>query len=445
VHRIVMEPYGNGWYRRAPGARIHPRSLAVLTPVSGSLAPMDRVAGFLAEKTPRRFMAIAAFVGLLYLFRHLAILLVFFVTFERLLGWGSEKLARQTGIGRKRSVLLVVLGFVGLVGLGLWAGIGKTIRTVASVQDTFPDRLAELKENPLLAKVQEHVGGTEKIVEGIKHYGGSAVTAASAVGHFFVYVLIGFILALVFTLEKDELHEFWERVDRRSFGGTLGRWLGHVADSTVVTVQLQFVVAAFNTVTTLPVLLVLGVPHVGALMLLVFVSAFVPVIGNIVSGGVLCLFAFQAKGWLGVGIFVGLTFILHKVESYYLAPRLTSRHVKIPGFLLIVSLLACEHLFGFTGLFLSFPILFVAGRIRGEFLEEDAVVSSATSPVMLSDSPDQLPGHHKDDYGDAEKPTGFELERAHITLDSVRPAAPSDPSSDAPPAKTEIKRAPAPP
>jgi hypothetical protein len=177
----------------------------------------------------------------------------------------------------------------------------------------------------------------------------------------------------------------------------------------------------------LPVLLILGVPHAGALMLLVFVSAFVPVIGNVVSGGVLCLFAFQAQGWLGVGIFVALTFILHKVESYYLSPRLTSRHVKIPGFLLIVSLLLCEHLFGFTGLFLSFPILFVAGRIRGEFLEEDAVVSSATSPLMLSDSPDQLPGHHHDAYRDDEAPTGLELERARVPLDSVRPAAPSKP------------------
>lgn len=409
---------------------------------------MDRVAAFLSEKSPRRFVAIATFIGILYLFRHLAILLVFFVTFERMLGWGSSKLAKQAGIGRKKSVLLLVLGVVALVALGLWAGIGKTIRTVAAVQDTFPDRLAELKENPLLVKVQEQVGGTEKIVEGIKHYGGSAVSAASAIGHFFVYVLIGFILALVFVLEKDELHEFWERVDHRSLGGTLGRWLGHVADAAVVTVQLQFVVAAFNTVTTLPVLLVLGVPHVGALMLLVFVSAFVPVIGNIVSGGVLCLFAFQSRGWLGVGIFVALTFILHKVESYYLAPRLTSRHVKIPGFLLIVSLLACEHLFGFTGLFLSFPILFVAGRIRGEFLEEDAVVSSVTSPLMLSDSPDQLPGHHDQHFREDDGATGLELERAHVTLDSVRPAAQSkppparpDPAKKSEPPPAEIKPA----
>ena len=39
-------------------------------------------------------MAIAAFVGFLYLFRHLALLLVFFVTFERALGWGSRALTR---------------------------------------------------------------------------------------------------------------------------------------------------------------------------------------------------------------------------------------------------------------------------------------------------------------------------------------------------------------
>ena len=405
-------------------------------PDSGTLRSMDRVAAFLSEKTPRRFVAIATFVGVLYLFRHLAILLVFFVTFERMLGWGSSKVAQQTGISRKKSLLLLLIGVVAVVGLGLWAGVGKTIRTVAAVQDTFPDRLAELKENPLLVKVQEQIGGTEKIVEGIKHYGGSAVTAASAVGHFFVYVLIGFILALVFVLEKDELHEFWERVDHRSLGGTLGRWLGHLADAAVVTVQLQFVVAAFNTVTTLPVLLALGVPHVGALMLLVFVSAFVPVIGNIVSGGVLCLFAYQTRGWLGVGIFVGLTFILHKVESYYLAPRLTSRHVKIPGFLLIVSLLACEHLFGFKGLFLSFPILFVAGRIRGEFREEDAVVSSVTSPIVLGDSPDQLPGHHHDSFGNDGAETGLELERARVPLDSVRPPAPVAPALVKEPTKT---------
>jgi|GEM_PF-675180 len=386
---------------------------------------MDRVANFLGEKTPRRFVALAAFAGVLYLFRHLALLLVFFVSFERMLRFLSGQVARRAKVGKKPAVLLVVLGIVAaLVALG-WLGVDKSIRAYSHVEENFPERLADLRENPIILRIQEHIGGTDKILDGAKHYAGDALSAATAIGHFFVYVLIAFILALVFVLEDDELETFWSRVDTRSLGGTLGRWMGHVADATVVTVQLQLIVAAFNTVTTLPVLLVLGVPHVGPLMLLVFVSALVPVIGNVVSGVVLSLLAYQAKGWLGVGIFTALTFVLHKVESYYLSPRLTSRHVKIPGFLLIVSLLACEHLFGLKGLFLSFPILFVAGRIRGEFLEEDAVVSA--SPIVLTDSPDQLPG--KDGVQEMLEPTGFELERARVPLDSVRPGPAAPPSA----------------
>ena len=64
---------------------------------------MDRVAAFMSEKTPRRFVAIATFVALLYLFRSLAILLVFFVAFERTLGWCSQTLATRAGIGRIRT------------------------------------------------------------------------------------------------------------------------------------------------------------------------------------------------------------------------------------------------------------------------------------------------------------------------------------------------------
>lgn len=350
---------------------------------------MDRVAAFMSERTPRRLLALVVFLGLVATFQHLAILLVFFVAFERALGFASRELAARTKISRKACLLGLVVVAVGTLAAVAWLGIGKTVRTFTEMQESFPERLAELRENPLLEKVQEQFGGTEKIVESAKHYAGSALSAASAIGHFFVHVLIGFILALVYTLEEEELRTFWARVDPRSLSGTLGRWLGHVADATIVTVQLQLIVAVFNTVTTLPVLLLLGVPHVGSLMVLIFVSALVPVIGNVVSGTILSLLAYQQKGWLGVGIFVGLTFVLHKIESYYLSPRLTARHVKIPGFLLITSLIACEQIFGFKGFFLSFPILFVAGRIRGEWLEEDAITSGGD--LLLNDALDQLP------------------------------------------------------
>jgi predicted PurR-regulated permease PerM len=349
---------------------------------------VDRVAAFFTQKSMRRLVALVLFLGVLYLFRHLAILFVFFVSFERLFRWTAGHLAARAGISRKKSVLAVlaalVLSFVALA----WMGVGKTVRAFAALHTSFPDRLAELKDHPLVIRFEEEIGGADKILEAVKHYSGSALAAATSVGEFVIHIVMAFVLAVVYVLELDEIEHFWSGVDRRSLTGTLARWFGHLADALTVTVQLQLIVAACNTAMTLPVLVILGVPKIGPLMVLIFVSALVPVVGNIVSGAVLSLLAYQVKGWFGVGIFCALTFFLHKIESYYLNPRLTSRHVKIPGFLLILSLIACEHLFGFAGLFLSFPILFVTGHIRTDFREEDAGVTG--SPIDLSDSPDQL-------------------------------------------------------
>lgn len=379
---------------------------------------MDRIAEFFSQKTARRILVLVLFGATLYLFRHLAILLVFFVAFERAMGWSAGALSARIGVSRKKCVLLVLGVFFAVLGALMWMGIGESIRVFAGVQDDLPERLAKLREHPLVDRLEAQIGGLEKVVETAKHYSGSALAAAIGVGHFLIHIVMGFILALVYVLEQEEIEAFWSKVERRSIVGTLGRWFGHVADATVVTVQLQLIVAACNTAMTLPVLLIIGVPNVAPLMLLIFVSAMVPVIGNIVSGVTLSILAYQQKGWLGVGIFIGLTFFLHKIESYYLSPRLTARHVKMPGFLLIVSLIACEHLFGFTGLFLSFPILFIVGRIRTDFAEEDTGATS--SPIDLSDDPAQLLREPLDGVVSA---SGMELDHAAIRLDEARPAA----------------------
>ena len=64
--------------------------------------------------------------------------------------------------------------------------------------------------------------------------------------------------------------------------------------------------------------------------------------------------------------------MLHKIESYYLTPRLAAQHVKLPALVLVVSLLLFEQVFGFVGLFLSFPTLYVGVRIRNEWRAGDS-------------------------------------------------------------------------
>jgi predicted PurR-regulated permease PerM len=279
-------------------------------------------------------------------------------------------------VSRKWALLGVVAFYVFAFGVAAMAGVGSALRSVKLMHATLPERMAAARESPLYLRLHDQLGDTEKILEGAKHYASSALHYASEIGHILVFTTVGFILAVVFLLVQDHLREFRAKMDPASTHGTLVRWFGHVCDAVIVTIQLQLVVAACNTLFTLPVLLALGIPHVPSLMVLIFVSGLVPVIGNLVSGAVLSLLAYQAKGWLGVGLLVALTAILHKIESYYLNPHLTAKHVRLPGFVLIVSLIAWEHLLGFVGLFVSFPLLFVAARIRAEFRGEDEAPAS---------------------------------------------------------------------
>jgi len=347
---------------------------------------MDRLGAFLSEKTPRRIIALATFAGLLVLFRHLLVLLVFFVVFERLFSVLGAQLATRTRLHAKWAHAIVAVLVLALLGGLLALGVGRAIRAGANARETLPARIAAIKQLPIYQTIQEHVqDAADQLIERAQHYASGALHFLGAFGHAVLYALIGFILAFVFVLERDELLHFYHSVPPRSLPGTLLRWVTYVAEAMVVTVQFQLVVAACNAALTFPVLIFCGIPHAPSLALMIFASGMVPVVGNFVSGAILTLLAYQAKGWFGVVLFTALTFVLHKLESYYLNPRLAARHVRLPGFVLIVSLLLWEHLLGFVGLFLSFPFLYVSKRVIADLRAESAGLTPAeTAPLAPS-------------------------------------------------------------
>ncbi len=346
----------------------------------------DRVADFFREKTPKRALALIVFLLLLLVFRKLLLLLAFFVFFERGLAFSAGWLAKgRFKVGRAYAVVAVL--FLTAAGFSLitWLSAGRIKNVVMELKEELPDRVSAIQETPLYLQLQSLLPDSDALVESARHYGRDrAAQSAPAVGHFFLLAIIGLVMAIVFFLDQEKIRAWRATLMPTTFFGTLVRWVEHTGEALTLTIQLQMIVAFLNTVLTLPVLLLIGVPHVPMLMVFIFIASLVPVVGNIVSGTVLSLLAFEAKGILGVVFFVVLTFILHKVEAYYLNPRLTARHVQLPGFAIIVSLLAWEHLLGFVGLFISFPFLFVGGKIISEFKAEDRL--EPLEPTVLPET-----------------------------------------------------------
>jgi predicted PurR-regulated permease PerM len=316
----------------------------------------------------RRVLGVALFLGLLYFFRKLAPVFICFVVMERALGFLADQIALRTRMKRTRAIAVVLSALTVALGMAAFLAVRRALPVVAHIREDSNGYLQSLVEHPAVQQAR-HMAGLEgeSLSHAIKAHAGEAIHYATGTAHLLLFILIGVVLAIIYLFERDELDEFYDDLPQNSVLGTLARWFSYVADAIAVTVRMQAVVAVVNAVVTLPVLLVLGLPKIPLLFLLILVTGLLPVVGNIISGAVLCYVAYTAKGAWAVGVFLAVTFILHKIESYYLNPRLAAEHVKLPGLVLVISLLLFEQAFGFVGLFLSFPSLYVASRIANEW------------------------------------------------------------------------------
>lgn len=327
----------------------------------------------LTDRNIRRLLTLALFVGLLWFFRHLMMLLVFFVVFERMIGLGAGLLQRATKLKFQWCVLIVVLLSLGVVTGGVWAGIATIRAKIPEIEAGGETIVNTIQHSELYAKYGHslsHFRGQELLTHARNH-AGDALRVGAGFAKETLYVFIGLVFAIVFLLERDQLQEFREKQSIDSVPRTLMRYFGHVADAIAITLKLQVIVAVVNALITLPVLIALGLPGIPALVAMLIVTGLIPVVGGPVAGAVLMTLAYVTKGPVGLGIFIGSTFVLHKIESYYLNPRLTAKHVKLPSFVIITSLVLFEHAFGLVGLFLSFPSLYVAAKIRDEWIDPD--------------------------------------------------------------------------
>jgi predicted PurR-regulated permease PerM len=323
----------------------------------------------------RRLVAVVLFLGILYGLRELAPVFICFVVLVRALTAAADFLHDRTGMERRGGVATLLLAAVAALGVGIYLGVRALLPFIHELRTEGRDYAEHLAQHPVVGRLR-HLTGTDEggggVAETVKAHAIEALHVATSFAHLALYVVIGLVLSIIYLFERDEIDHWLRSLAPESVSGTMTRWLGYVGDAIAITVKMQGVTAIVNAVITFPVLLALGLPHKAMLFVLILVSGLLPVVGNFIAGAVLCVVAYEARGAWAVGVMLAVTFVLHKIESYYLTPRLAAQHVKLPGLILVLSLLAFEEVFGFVGLFLSFPALYVATRIHREWVREDA-------------------------------------------------------------------------
>ncbi|GAA2838779.1 AI-2E family transporter [Kribbella solani] len=205
--------------------------------------------------------------------------------------------------------------------------------------------------------------------------GGALGQQAAAVGTTATHVVAGLFIALFclfFFLYQGE--QIWRWLVRlfprraRDKADSSGRraWV-----SLTAFVRATVIVAAVDAIGISLGAAILGLPLVSAIGILVFVGAFVPVVGALVSGVVAVLVALVAKGPIVAIVMLAIVIGVQQLEAHVLQPFLMGRAVSVHPLAVILAIATGVVIAGIVGALVAVPTAAVINAIVNHLAGND--------------------------------------------------------------------------
>ena len=268
----------------------------------------------------------------------------------------------RRGLPRKVSALVVVVLGIALLAL-LFTFVGNQISSGASDLSSQVGSGIEqirdwLRTGPLHVTDAQLTSGLEQAQTKLQEFGTEAAGRLGEVGKTVGDVFAGAFIVLFatyFFLADGALIWAWivrifPRAGRRQADSS-----GRVAWASLTQfVRATVMVAATDAAGTMIGAAVLGVPFVSAIGVLVFIGAFVPLVGAFVSGSVAVL---VAQGPVTALIMFGVIVAVQQLEAHVLQPFLMGRFVSVHPLGVILAIAMGVIVAGVAGALVAVPLV----------------------------------------------------------------------------------------
>ncbi|MFF5295549.1 AI-2E family transporter [Paractinoplanes globisporus] len=124
-------------------------------------------------------------------------------------------------------------------------------------------------------------------------------------------------------------------------------------------VRATVLVAFIDAVGIGTALVILNIPFPFPLAALVFLGAFIPIVGASVSGAVAVLVALVDQGWVIALIVLGAVILVQQVEGHVLQPLIMGRAVAIHPLVVIIGIACGATVAGIIGALVAVPLIAV--------------------------------------------------------------------------------------
>lgn len=347
-----------------------------------------------------RFLVI---IGALYVviwlmgyFGHVVIPLAIALLLAALMAPGVAKLVEYR-VPRGLAAAIVLVGGIAGVGGVLTFVITEFTNGLPDLQRQVNDSLETIKRwlvnGPLHLRQDQIQGYLDTVIDTIKanqsEITSGAITTAATIGEVLTGLLLTVFVLIFFLYDGDGIWRFTVRAvpaavrDRVDVAGRRG------FSSLVSYVRATAAVAIFDAVGIGIGLWIVGVPLFVPLAALVFLTAFIPIIGALIAGTVAVLVALVANGFVPALVVLAIVIGVMQIESHVLQPWLLGRAVRLHPLAVVLAIAVGLIAAGIAGALLSVPLLAVLNAgIRSLVSEEE----SEPEDVDVLDDTGSVPG-----------------------------------------------------
>lgn len=156
-------------------------------------------------------------------------------------------------------------------------------------------------------------------------------------------------------------------------------------------VRATFVVALVDAIGIGTGLAIMSVPLALPLASLVFLGAFIPLVGAVVTGFLAVVVALLTKGFVYALITLGLIIAVQQIEAHVLQPLVMGRAVSIHPLAVVLGIATGGVLAGIVGALLAVPLIaFLNSAVRVLMAEnpaaEEALLEEDDGPVIVAEA-----------------------------------------------------------
>ncbi|HEX8005979.1 MAG TPA: AI-2E family transporter [Trebonia sp.] len=248
---------------------------------------------------------------------------------------------------------------------------GAATLVTARVQAEYPSLVLQVKHTTTQVQVwlagppfHLHTGNLQKLSDDIVKYlsqhksvvEGTVVTGGKIVAEVLAGLVLMFFVTFFLVKDGDRIWRWLtsvlpaERKRRADIAGR-GAW-----QAVVYYVRGTVAVAAIHAVVMGITLSIMNAPLVAPLAMIMFLAAFVPLIGVLAAGALALLVVLAAKGWIDAVIVLCIMVVMNQLEGHLLQPQVVGKMVRLHPLAVILVLAVGGVVAGIAGAVVAVPI-----------------------------------------------------------------------------------------